>query len=76
VIATCQKSWGSLAAGWTFCTREKGHAGACINSVRGAMKPDELLFEQQPEALAANARQREEERKQRAKKASGGTAGE
>lgn len=73
---TCARSWGSLTAGWTFCTRERGHDGACINKVCGAMKPDEKFFEDQPEAVAANAKQREDERKQREKKASGGIAAE
>lgn len=65
----CQRSWGSPQKGFWFCTRERGHEGNCINIVYGGKKPDDRFFEEQPDAIAANAKQREDERKMIAKKA-------
>lgn len=59
----CARSWGTLAAGWWFCTLPRGHAGAC--SCAGHEKPsDARYFEDQPEAAAALRKQSEKHAKE------------
>ena len=63
----CARSWGSQAAGWRFCVRERGHLGPC-EGYDGHKPPEALFFEQQPAAAAAIAKQIAEEQKMRLKK--------
>jgi len=66
-MTVCARSWGDLATGWRFCDQPKGHIGAC--SCNGLPKqPDELFYEQQPEAKAEIAKQIEDDRKKESKK--------
>lgn len=65
-MTACAKSWGSLSAGWWWCSLDRGHAGPC--SCAGRLKrDDELYFSEQPEASEFLRKQAERQAKEDAR---------
>jgi hypothetical protein len=64
----CGKSWnqGESEAIWIFCILQRGHAGPCKD--HHGNPPTSRFFEDNPEAQAANERQRIRQAKEDAKK--------
>lgn len=66
-MTACALSWGSPATGWTFCVRERGHAGSC-HGFNGPKSETVLFFHEQSLAQAEIDKAILEDRKREEKK--------
>ena len=55
----CGKSWGTVAKGWDWCSKDRGHSGCCENPYSGVKPNSVLFFDQQPEVKEMIDKQRE-----------------